>query len=291
MLASLSGWPVSRWDPSVFEWLAPGVGIGTGAPANWRPLAAGPLVVLVGVTGTGKSTLLSRLTSAGLPLCALPDRRVLTDRCIIAPLQQADGETPHTLRRMDRYPYVERFQAAHPGGLAVVLASLQVDPAYGPAGWIFDGLRGVAEITHAVATLPHARFLACTAPDPLRIRRIAGRNDPHDISAARADTAEVWQELLALPGVDAVLSLDDRAALRAWAGRAGVPPAVLYEATRIVVRERRVFNPNKTVVALRALAPERALVLDTALLSAEHCARVALTWLARVRTEDKEAFL
>jgi hypothetical protein len=135
-----------------------------------------------------------------------------------------------------------------------------------------------------------ARFLACAAPDLLRIQRLAGRNDPHDMSAGQADPAEVWQELATLSAGGDVLSPEDLTALRAWADSTGVPPAAVRAAARIVARERRVFNPAATIATLRTLAPDRALVLDTAMLSAEQCTQIALTWLPRVGATDKEMF-
>ena len=89
--------------------LAPGVRFGVGLRTGWRPLADWPVLIVVGLAGTGKSTALAALAHTGLPITMLPNRRTLTDRLIIAPLQTADGTPVQRLGRMERYPYVRRY--------------------------------------------------------------------------------------------------------------------------------------------------------------------------------------
>ena len=74
-----------------FERLGYGVGVGHPAPSGWQHIADCRLVIIVGVTGVGKSTMLSQLDRTGRRFTLLPDRRSLTDRLIIAEMQLADG--------------------------------------------------------------------------------------------------------------------------------------------------------------------------------------------------------
>ncbi len=70
-----------------FVELSAGVGIGSPAPADWECVADRPLLVIVGVTGVGKSTALQALQDGGFEYDLLPDRRDLTDRLIIPSVQ------------------------------------------------------------------------------------------------------------------------------------------------------------------------------------------------------------
>lgn len=233
----------------MFELLAPGVGVGTPAPPGFRPLDSVPLLVLVGPTGAGKSMLLAGLVAAG-ERRALPDRRELTSRCIVAPLQREDGEVPHALPRAARGPYVARFTAQHPGGVSEVLAALWVAPGGGPAGWAFDGLRGPAELAWAAAALPDARFLACVATAETRLRRLVARADPHDGFLAPPETA----------------------------GGAGAAP--IAAAQRIVAQDEQLHNPGAGLAALRAHAPGRVVAVDTDVWAPAQAVGLAHAWLA-----------
>ena len=237
----------------MFELLAPGVGVGTPAPPGFRPLGSVPLLVLVGPTGAGKSTVLAGLVAGG-ECRALPDRRELTLRGIIAPLQREDGEVPHDLPRAARVPYVARFATQHPGGLSEVLAALWVAPGDGPAGWAFDGLRGPAELAWAAAALPGARFLACVATAATRLQRLVGRADPHDGFLASSGAA-------------------------APSG-GGAAEAQIATAQRIVAQDEQLHNPDAGLATLRARAPGRVLAVDTDVWAPAQAVGLARAWLA-----------
>lgn len=70
------------------------------------PAREAPLLVLVGLTGVGKSTLVEAL---GLP--RLPDRRELVDRYVLPRY----GATP-PLPREERFRLTRRFREEFPGG-------------------------------------------------------------------------------------------------------------------------------------------------------------------------------
>jgi hypothetical protein len=102
-------------------------GLGAPAPDGWTPVATRPLLVLVGVTGAGKSTTLDALRAAGLRYGLLPDRRLLTDLLMIPQMQIAAGEpTAPVHDRKQRFALTRAYREHYPGGMGHALAQLVV---------------------------------------------------------------------------------------------------------------------------------------------------------------------
>ena len=77
------------------------------------------LLILVGLTGTGKTTAVNALRGQGCRFLLLPNRRDLTDRLIIAHLQQRDGVPVAPVPdRTQRFAYTRRYRELYPGGMA-----------------------------------------------------------------------------------------------------------------------------------------------------------------------------
>ena len=240
-----------------------GVVPGTGTrPVEWG-LDGRTVLVLVGLTGAGKTTTVEHL--AALPAMT--------------------GGTAAVTDRLERFRLTAAFKERHPGGMGEVLSWLRL-PHDLPAGPIlFDGLRGEAEVT-AAAALPDGRFLVLDCPPAHRLWRLCGRNDPFDQASAMtavdasAHGTDAIRAALRGEGFDALVGEADFARLvRTLVDRAIEPDAVARSAA-IIVEESHHYDPDRARAALRRLVPDRTLVLDTAKLDPETVARTAVEWLA-----------
>ena len=235
-----------------------------------------PLLILVGVTGVGKSTTVQALIDEGLSFHLLPNRRVLTSRLIVAPLLKEEGQPIRELSRLERLPYISRYRARYPGGMAHALAQWQIEPAREGQLFLFDGLRGENEIRYAVNALPLATFIALETPDIIRLQRLLKRQDPYD------QMGSPHQDQLATPGCFAALGLPEAAtmftaqqeqALFARVQRAEIALSDLQDKLRLMTVERRLYDAKGTLAALRKIASNRTLVIDTTHHSPQQVAR------------------
>ncbi|MFN8492679.1 MAG: AAA family ATPase [Caldilineaceae bacterium] len=252
-----------------FTELAPGVAVGTPAPAPWRPLAAVPLLIIVGVTGVGKSTTLQNLAKQGFTYTLLPNRRVLTDQLIISYMQAQAGQPvqPVTDRKL-RFDYTRRYREQFSGGMSQALTQLWLDPQTLGSNLIFDGLRGADEVGHAVQTLPLARFIVLNAPDVVRVQRLLGRNDAFDQIGNRNANPVPQTDLasfaaLGLPEASALFNQAEEQRLLALVQPGEVTAEDLRAKLQIVVEERRNYDPAAAITILQSQAPDRTLVIDT----------------------------
>ncbi len=228
-----------------FRRLGRGVALGAPRPAGWRALAEADLVVLVGLTGVGKTStlalVLERLGRGGL----LPDRRELTDKVIIGTGAPAGD-------RLERFARTRRFRDEHPGGMAAILAAIAIDPAELREPLFFDGLRGPEEVAHAAAALPRARFVALSA-------------DPFDRLGPTARLTEAGRDgdAAALAAAEGLLAPAEIEALRRAISAGRLLPAEVEAKLAIIREEQLSYDPELTFAALRAAAGGRCLVLET----------------------------
>jgi hypothetical protein len=249
-----------------FAEISAGVAVGAPLPPGYELVRLRPLLVLVGVTGVGKSTALAAAQAAGLRYQLLPDRRELTDRLILPAAQVQRGEAPAPVKdRAQRFALTRLYRETHPGGMGDALAQLAVAPALLAGLLLFDGLRGANEVAAAAQRLPAAHFVLLDAPDAVRVTRLMGRKDPFDAIAGGDGMTEQAGALpdfaaLGLPEVAGLLAAREEQALLALV-RSGVVTAEQLRSSR---------------AALLATAPERTLLVDTHALSPDAVAAAIL---------------
>lgn len=265
-----------------FQTIAPHLAVGADAQAHWRAISTLPLVILVGVTGVGKSTLLGELTKLGANYLLLPDRRDLTDQLIIGAMQAADALPVAPVKdRGQRFAYTRRYRERYAGGMAHALTQLWISDAAPANLLIFDGLRGANEVEYAAAALPRARFVMLDAPDVVRLQRLLGRGDAFDritVATPAQGNATNFAEL-ALPEASSIFTAAEEATILSWLHNGIVTADDLRAKLQIVIEERRSYDPVATLAALRAHAPQALLYLDTVRDDAAACAQQTYQWL------------
>ena len=296
--ADCGGWP--RVFPerkmrmsTEFELLADGLGVGR-PPAGWVAIVDMPVLILVGVTGVGKSTAVDALRARWGEISLLPNRRKIADLLVIPTVQGWDGDPPTVVTdRRRRFDYTGRYRQRHPGGLAHAFSRLvlQRRPATTGRGavTIFDGLRGADEVSFAAQSLPLARFAVLNAPDVVRVERLLQRQDAFDQVSENSggqwsvpsgqrpvpsdDTPDAtrhcssasdggfrWEEVA--EGQD-LFTGEEQDHLAALVSRGEVDGAELAAKIAIVAAERRNYDPYAAVEILRAAALDRTVVVDT----------------------------
>src|SRR3546814_84378 len=189
-----------------------------------------------------------------LPLAAvLPGRRALTDRLLL-PLMT--GSAGPVTDRVERFRLTAAFKERHPGGMGDLLAWLVLPPGLPPGPLLFDGLRGEAEVSAAAAALPRAHFLLLDCSPEGRLRRLCGRNDPFDRTAAGSggpvadDAVAAIEQTLSQSGFDALVPAAVAARLASDLAGGGADPAIVARSAAIIVEESRHYDPSAARAAL-----------------------------------------
>lgn len=215
------------------------------APATAQPLPELPLLVLVGLTGVGKSSLLQALSYP-----ALPDRRAVVDRYVLPLFGHPFGAS---LDRTERFALTRRFRQEYPGGVAQALTKAKTEPDW---PLLFDGLRGEEEVRYALEHLPKSHFVVLEARDLTRLARLLERADRFDRVRLEHSDLATLREL-----AQGVLSQAELQEALGW----NVPIAELTAKLKIVAEERKNYDPAGARRALQG--SPRALFLDTETLS------------------------
>lgn len=227
-------------------------------PADAALLRDLPLLVLVGLTGVGKSSLLRALEYP-----TLPDRREVVDRYVL-PLFRAKPP----LDRAERFALTRRFREEHPGGVAEALAHAYTRPTW---PLLFDGLRGKAEVHYALERLPKSYFIVLEARDLTRLSRLLHRGDSFDRIRVDSTGLKAMREL-----AQGVLSQDELEQALSW----GIPPEDLIAKLKIVAEERKNYDPEGARQVLQN--SPRALFLDTEALTIEQEVEVIRSFVEQI---------
>lgn len=265
-----------------FQTITPNLAVGANPPAEWRAISTCPLVILVGVTGVGKSTLINEMEQASASYLLLPDRRDLTDQLIISSMQAAEGVpiAPVT-DRGQRFAYTRRYREIYDGGMAHALTQLWVHKS-APNLLVFDGLRGANEVEYAASALPLARFIMLDAPDLVRLQRLLGRGDAFDRIAVSSSPARVDATTFAdlgTPEANDLFDPSEEDIILGWLHHGIVEADALRAKLQIVIEERRSYDPAATLESLRAHAPDTTLYLDTVSYGPAVVAIQVIQWL------------
>ena len=233
---------------------------------SWSPIAHHNLLILVGVTGVGKSTTADALQQTDHTFTPLPNRRIFTDQLIIATLQTSDGHPISKIKdRALRFEYTRRYREENPGGMAHALAQLWISSGeftHKPNSWLlFDGLRGEDEVHHAAKLLPRAKFLVLDAPHFVRVQRLLDRDDTFDTIRSATSLAKSTADILADSGD--LFTADQKAELTELVTHEGITVEQLQSKINIVLAERQNYDPAATIAALQQQAPTRTFVADT----------------------------
>jgi len=253
-------------------------------PARYKTLAELAPVILVGLTGAGKTTALNVLAEQGQQFTLLPNRRSVTDIMIIGWLQQESGQEPQPVTdRLARFEYTARYRARFPGGLAHALSRLVIDTADIQSYLIFDGLRGLEEVRYATVYVPQARFVVLDAPDMVRLARLLNRGDAFDTAAVgiTPGNQDLIAALTGIPHWEVVFTPQQLQEIAAAVQNAQLPGEDVGQKVSIIVKERHNYDSAAALNFLsQELPPHRLLVVDTAAEPPEAIARRLAGWLA-----------
>lgn len=164
---------------------------------GWTPLGAQPLLMVVALTGTGKSTALDiacrRLGGRGRGL--IPTRREVADWIAIPLAQHWSGDAlAPAPDRVRRFEYTRRFAERVEGGMAAAFSWLYLADNHKGTP-LSEGIRGDDEISYALSHFPSWRIVELALHPLTRLRRLSGRKDAFDRAAGKADLSFLPLEL------------------------------------------------------------------------------------------------
>lgn len=169
-----------------------------GAEEGFQPLETLPVTMLVGLTGTGKSTSLKALDAlrqSGAVTYAddIPSRRELADWVLIPTAQVVGGEKVEPIiERTERFRLTRRFaEEVDAGGSAAVYSWLYYQ---GQGPLLSEALRGPREIAYALTHYPNWRMVELWVDPVIRLQRLSQRRD--ELDQVAVGTAPIDLEFL-----------------------------------------------------------------------------------------------
>ena len=158
---------------------------------GYHPLGEHALLMLVALTGTGKTTTLTALQelmgSGGMNV--IPSRRQVADWIAIPMMQFVAGEAlAPVANRVERFRYTKLFSEKVPGGMAAAFSWLRVADTY-KGLVISEGIRGAVEIRHALRSFPGWEIVELSLDPLTRLRRLSERRQAFDQAAGEADVS------------------------------------------------------------------------------------------------------
>lgn len=164
--------------------------------ADFRPLTEYLVCMVVGLTGTGKSTTLDKLAE----LCDsgqvvyredIPSRRELADWLVIPTVQILNSQLVQPVKdREQRFALTRQFtQVFEPGGLAAVYRWLYYRGDEN-VPLVSEAVRGPREIAYVLEHAPRWKVFELWVPPLIRLQRLSGRGDVFDqVAQATVDVS------------------------------------------------------------------------------------------------------
>ena len=165
--------------------------------AGYHPLGEHPVLMLVALTGTGKTTALQHLKAkiGDDGMGVIPTRREVADWIAIPMMQVQAGEQLRQISdRVQRFRYTRQFAAQVEGGMAAAFSWLRLaDCCRGLV--LSEGIRGENELRYALTRYPKWQIVDLTARPLVRLRRLSGRGQNFDQAKDEADLAFLPESL------------------------------------------------------------------------------------------------
>jgi guanylate kinase len=237
------------------------------------------LLIIVGLTGVGKSTTVDALKSSAFPFLLLPNRRELTDVIIIPEMQLERGESPRMVAdRLERFELTRRYRRKHTGGMAYALQYYLGNMSSTGMTVVFDNLRGLEEVQYAAEHFPNnTRFIFFDAPDKVRLQRLLERRDEFDRLTTDSLQEGLAKALQRIEGLEQVFSLED---LLSYAEEVSVEQKRFVNAVQIIVKENQNYDNKAAQNYLRhVLDFGRYLYINTGTLTVGQVEKTILRWL------------
>ncbi|ERT06205.1 AAA domain protein [Lyngbya aestuarii BL J] len=272
---------------SAFQPLSLGVGFGSSVPQGWLSLLTQPVLIIVGLTGVGKSTVISNLMEERLDLSLLPNRRILTDEIIIPQMAENEQNLSYFCR-VQRFNYTRQYRQFFSGGMAHVLSQIWINPQQLQTQLIFDGLRGKDEVNYALKAFTEANFIVLDAPNKVRLQRILKRNDAFDsVNTINSNSQNQSVDLdkltsfaaLGISEASSVFNSAEEQEILGWVRQGSVTLKELEQKLKIVVLEQQNYDAVSTRLTLEKMARERTLVIDTTVYNPQQAASQILSYL------------
>ena len=162
-----------------------------------KPLGGHALLMVVALTGTGKSTALDILSRrlGGRGFGIIPTRREVADWIAIPLAQHWSGDAlAPAPDRVKRFAYTRRFAERVEGGMAAAFSWLNLADDH--AGTLLsEGIRGDNEISYALSHFPSWRIVELALHPLTRLRRLSGRKEAFDRATGKVDLSFLPPEL------------------------------------------------------------------------------------------------
>jgi hypothetical protein len=159
-----------------------------------HPLAECQVVMLVALTGTGKTTTLNKLAEISNDdvsdrMKIIPSRREVADWISIPTAQVLLGEPiEHVTDRVQRFHYTRMFAEHVSGGQARAFSWINVSTDY-QGNILSEGIRGENEIRYALEHCHGWQIVELALHPIIRLKRLSSRDDVFDKAEGAGDVS------------------------------------------------------------------------------------------------------